>query len=135
MQGGHAWRKGRESRREKEVESERERERGRGREKRLAQAESHKEWRSWVGGPRGLVAKGGEYRDTPSARNRYGDGQGDRDRIETTTLAAILFFFLFFFLRDDEFLEGQKGIGFATFRSKVLHRERRCGNERFRKSL
>lgn len=111
-------------------ERERERERGRGREKRLAQAESHKEWRSWVGGPRGLVTKGGEYRDTPSARNRYGDGQGDRDRIETTTLAAILFFFLFFFLRDDEFL-GQKGIGFATFRSKVLHRERRCGNERF----
>lgn len=43
------------------------------------------------------MAKGGEYRDTPSARNRYGDGQGDRDRIETTTLAAVLFFFLFFF--------------------------------------
>lgn len=33
MQGGHAWRKGRESRREKEVESERERERkGKGEE-------------------------------------------------------------------------------------------------------
>lgn len=96
-----------------------------------------------------------EYRDTPSARNRYGDGQGDRDRIETTTLAACPYsFFLLSRERREAHVASEtmnfwnvERIRFATFQrqSKVflinktrcyiefdLHRDREIGgNERF----
>lgn len=83
--------------------SEREKERREKGEKGLAQAESHKEWRSWVDGMdrggwwRRVDAAESEYRDTPSARNRYGDGQGDRNYHS----CCLSVFFLFFFARDD----------------------------------
>lgn len=103
--------------------SEREKERREKGEKGLAQAESHKEWRSWVDGMdrggwwRRVDTAESEYHDTPSARNRYGDGQGDRNYHHSCCLSV---FFLFFFLfrerrhreahvalriRDYEFLE------------------------------
>lgn len=81
--------------------SEREKERREKGEKGLAQAESHKEWRSWVDGMdrggwwRRVDAAESEYRDTPSARNRYGDGQGDRNYHSCCLSVFFLFFFLF----------------------------------------
>lgn len=115
--------------REKEVTSrgrEREREGGGRRRQRVAQRMA-----IGVGGMDrgGLVAKGRrEYRDTPSARNRYGDGQGDRG-IETTALCCLSV--VFFFARrawppsrDDEFI-----------RNVFWKRERLTVFQRFQQSM
>lgn len=66
--------------------------------------QSHKEWRSrvdqrWQAGRQGVVgwvgegvdAAKSEYRDTPSGRNRYGDGQGDRDHRGMMPLRCLYF--------------------------------------------
>lgn len=43
----------------------------------------------WVG--EGVDAAKSEYRDTPSGRNRYGDGQGDRDHRGMMPLRCLYF--------------------------------------------
>lgn len=122
-----------EGRKKSRVEGGRERERKGGgrRRQRVAQRMA-----IGVGGmDRGeLVAKGRrEYRDTPSARNRYGDGQGDRG-IETTALCCCLSV-VFFFARDVERRAWPPSRDDEFIRNVFWKRERLTVFQRFQQSM